>query len=61
MKLTLLDPTKALALARKIETLESSKFGKYRIYNVDLLPTQSSFYEHNIFYFSFILIFLNDT
>jgi DNA polymerase, archaea type len=49
MKLTLLDPTKALTLARKIETLESSKFGKYRIYNVNLLPTQSYFYEHNIF------------
>jgi DNA polymerase I len=49
LKLTLLDPTKALTLARKIETLESSKFGKYRIYNVDLLPTQSYLYEHNIF------------
>jgi DNA polymerase, archaea type len=45
LKLTLLDSTKALTLARKIETLD----GTYRVYNVDLLPAQSYFYEHNIF------------
>ena len=30
-----------------------SKFGKYRLYNVDLLPAQSYFYEHNIFPLAF--------
>jgi DNA polymerase-2 len=49
LKLTLLDPTKALTLARKIEALVDDKFGKYRLYNVDLLPAQSYLYEHNIF------------
>jgi DNA polymerase, archaea type len=50
LKLTLLDSTKALTLARKIEALaDGSKFGKYRLYNVDLLPIQSYLYKHNIF------------
>ncbi|MFL6347182.1 MAG: hypothetical protein ACJ72X_02665, partial [Nitrososphaeraceae archaeon] len=53
LKLTLLDSTKALTLARKIETLQSSKFVKYGIYNVDLLPAQSYFYEHNTFPLAF--------
>ncbi|MFL6363435.1 MAG: DNA polymerase domain-containing protein, partial [Nitrososphaeraceae archaeon] len=53
LKLTLLDSTKALTLARKIETLQSSKFVKYGIYNVDLLPAQSYFYEHDIFPLAF--------
>src|SRR5919202_544908 len=53
LKLTLFDSTKALNLARRIETLESSKFGKYRLYNVDLLPAQSYFYEHDIFPLAF--------
>ena len=49
LKLKLADSTKALTLARKVETLESYEFGKYRIYNVDVLPAQSYFYEHDIF------------
>jgi DNA polymerase, archaea type len=53
LKLNLADSTKALTLARKIETLKSSKFGMYRLYNVDLLPAQSYFYEHNIFPLAF--------
>jgi DNA polymerase-2 len=53
LKLTLLDSIKALTLARRIETFGKSKFGKYRIYNVDLLPAQSYFYEHDIFPLAF--------
>ncbi|HEY7080012.1 MAG TPA: 3'-5' exonuclease, partial [Nitrososphaeraceae archaeon] len=49
LKLTLLDSTKALTLARRIERLCGSKFGKYRLYNVDIQPAQSYFYEHDIF------------
>jgi DNA polymerase, archaea type len=53
LKLTLVDSTKALTLARRIEALESGKFGKYRLYNVDLLPAQSYFYEHDVFPLAF--------
>jgi DNA polymerase elongation subunit (family B) len=53
LKLTLVDSTKALTLARRIEMLNDVKFGKYRIYNVDLLPAQSYFYEHDIFPLAF--------
>jgi DNA polymerase, archaea type len=52
-KSNILKLTKALTLARKIETLGSGKFGKYRLYNVDLLPAQSYFYEHDIFPLAF--------
>src|SRR5919198_2800489 len=60
LRLMLADSTKALTLARRIEMLgggsdngNNSKFGKYRIYNVDLLPAQSYFYEHDIFPLAF--------
>src|SRR5919197_1216561 len=53
LKLTLSDSTKALTLSRRIEMLDGSKCGKYRIYNVDLLPAQSYFYEHDIFPLAF--------
>ena len=60
LRLMLADSTKALTLARRIEMLgggsdngSNSKFGKYRIYNVDLLPAQSYFYEHDIFPLAF--------
>jgi DNA polymerase-2 len=53
LKLNLVDSTKVLALARKIETLENCKFGKYRLYNVDIPPAQSYFYEHDIFPLAF--------
>src|SRR5918999_854069 len=51
LKLTLSDSTKALALARRIESLD--KFGKLMLYNVDLLPAQSYFYDHDIFPLAF--------
>jgi DNA polymerase, archaea type len=54
LKLTLSDSTKALTLARKIETLGGKKkFGKFRLYNVDLLPAQSYFYEYDLFPLAF--------
>jgi DNA polymerase elongation subunit (family B) len=53
LKLTLSDSTKALTLAKRIEALGDNKFGKYRLYNVDLLPAQSYFYEHDIFPLAF--------
>lgn len=54
LKLRLLDSTRALDLARKIETHHgNNKFGRLRLYNVDLLPVQSYFYEHNIFPLAF--------
>ena len=54
LKLKLADSTKALTLARKIEAIDGNhQFGKYRIYNVDVLPSQSYFYEHDIFPLAF--------
>src|SRR5919199_920360 len=54
LKLKLADSTKALTLARKIEAIDGNhQFGKYRIYNVDVLPAQSYFYEHDIFPLAF--------
>src|SRR5215469_10908705 len=50
LKLSLVDSTKALLLARMIEsTYGNNNFCKIRLYNVDLLPSQSYFYEHDIF------------
>jgi DNA polymerase-2 len=57
LKLTLLDPTKALTLARRIERFD--KFGKLRLYNVDLLPAQSYFYDHDIFPLAFCEVYNN--
>jgi len=54
LKLTLADSTKALTLARKIDAIDGNhEFGKYRIYDVDVLPSQSYFYEHDIFPLAF--------
>ena len=53
LQLTLVNSTKALTLARRIGILESGSFGMYRIYNVDVLPAQSYFYEHNVFPLAF--------
>jgi DNA polymerase elongation subunit (family B) len=49
LKLALIDSTKALSLAKKIERTTLYKFGNLRLYNVDLLPAQSYFYEHDVF------------
>ena len=51
LKIRLSDSTKALTLAKKIEKLD--KFGRLRLYNVDLLPTQSYLYDHDIFPLAF--------
>src|ERR687895_128998 len=58
LKLTLSDSTKALALARRIESLD--KFGKLMLYNVDLLPAQSYFYDHDIFPLAFCEVSSNN-
>src|SRR5215469_10327355 len=50
LKLSLVDSTKVLLLARMIQTIYgNNNFCKIRLYNVDLLPAQSYFYEHDIF------------
>jgi DNA polymerase elongation subunit (family B) len=58
LKLTLSDSTQALTLAKRIQAL-GKKFGEYRLYNVDLLPEQSYFYEHNIFPLAFCKVSSN--
>lgn len=47
LELELKDPTYALKLAKKIEKM--GRFGQSRLYNVDILPEQSYFYEHGVF------------
>lgn len=47
LRLTLTDSTKAAQLASQIERMFT--FGQVRLYNVDVLPAQSYFYEHDIF------------
>jgi DNA polymerase, archaea type len=46
LKLTLADSTKAVALANAIEDIDYEKF---RLYNVDILPPQAYFYEHDLY------------
>src|SRR5919199_1682889 len=54
LKLKLADSTKALTLSRKIDTIDGNhEFGKHRTYNVDVIPSQSYFYEHDIFPLAF--------
>ena len=47
LELELKDPTYSLKLAKKIEKMGT--FGQSRLYNVDILPEQSYFYEHDVF------------
>ena len=47
LELELKDPAYSVKLAKKIEKMGS--FGQFRLYNVDILPEQSYFSEHNIF------------
>lgn len=49
LQLQLKDSNLILQLAKTIESLHP--FGKYRLYNVDVSPAQSYFYEHDIFPF----------
>jgi DNA polymerase-2 len=46
LKLTLNDSSKAVALAKLIEEIS---YDNYRLYNVDILPAQAYFYEHDIY------------
>lgn len=46
LKLTLFDSSKGVALANVIEDIESDK---YRLYNIDILPPQAYFYEHDLY------------
>jgi DNA polymerase, archaea type len=60
LKLTLIDSTKAILLARMIESIYGdNSFCKIRLYNVDLLPAQSYFYEHDIFPLAFCKVISN--
>jgi len=47
LQLKLKDSSKALTLALEVEKM--SGFGQLRLYNVDVPPAQSYFYEHDIF------------
>ena len=51
LQVTPLDARKMPALAEKIWM--RGEFGKYRLYNVDLLPAQTYFYEHDLFPLAF--------
>jgi DNA polymerase I len=47
LQLRLKDSNKAVRLASEIE--KKFRFGEIRLYNVDVLPAQTYFYEHDIF------------
>ncbi len=51
LKLTLTESSQAQKLAKCI--LLGGRFGQFRTYNVDILPAQSYFYEHDIFPLAF--------
>jgi len=55
LKLDLADSTKVLSVAKMIESM--GNFADYRLYNVDLLPAQSYFYEHGNFPLSYCTIY----
>src|ERR1700745_977974 len=60
LKITLVDSTKAVILARMIESRYGhNSFCNVRLYNVDLLPAQSYFYEHDIFPLAFCRVVSN--
>ena len=48
LRLTLSDSLQILTLARRIEKL-STRFGHYRLYNVDISPEQSFLYEKDLY------------
>lgn len=51
LKVTLLDSKKASGLAQTIWML--GEYGQFRLYNVDLLPVQAYFFEHDLFPLAF--------
>lgn len=57
LKLTLIDSAQAEALAKRI--MLSSRFGEFRLYNVDLLPAQAYYYEHDLFPLAFCQVAAN--
>lgn len=58
LKLTLKDSSHALRLAKEVESHGS--FGRFRLYNVDLLPAQAYFYEHDLFPLAFCNVVVGD-
>jgi DNA polymerase, archaea type len=62
LKITLVDSTKAVILARMIESRYGhNSFCGVRLYNVDMLPAQSYFYEHDIFPLAFCEVVSNSS
>jgi len=53
LRLSLKDSERALSLAKQIEALGNNRFGRFRLYNVDLLPAQSYFYDKDTFPLAF--------
>ena len=51
LKLTFTELSQAQKLAKSI--MLGGGFGQFRLYNVDILPAQSYFYEHDIFPLAF--------
>src|ERR671911_2917313 len=51
LKLTLTNSSQAQKLAKCI--MLGGRFGQFHLYNVDILPAQSYFYEHDIFPLAF--------
>ena len=47
LQLTLTDASKATSLANAIEDIDTHD--RFRLYNVDILPAQEYFYEHDLF------------
>jgi DNA polymerase elongation subunit (family B) len=47
LQLTLADASKAASLANTIEDINTND--RFRLYNIDILPAQSYFYEHDLF------------
>src|SRR5438093_12988117 len=57
LQLRLKDSNKAVKLASEIEKMFS--FGEVRIYNVDVLPAQTYFYQQDIFPLAYCQIYDN--
>jgi DNA polymerase, archaea type len=47
LQLTLADASKAASLANAIEDID--RHDRFRLYNIDILPAQAYFYEHDLF------------
>jgi DNA polymerase, archaea type len=59
LKLTIADPAKMPAVARRIERL--GRFGRYRLYNVDVQPAQSYFYQKDLFSLAHCSVYQKDS